>query len=636
MGRFGGSKPIVWTGLALATAAPGWLLWRTRETLDQTRAEVAREQEVPATIRALGRASAPGVEPIAAASGFRDAAVFAGRLYAASSNALWEYDSEGAVTNRYVCGVDLPSAPLRKLAVGHVSEARDEELFVATRGGGLVVFDGRGFRQILPAGQESRNITALLPLESGQLLVGTEKGGVLAWNGGKFTHFHDALRTAHVTALAGTLDNLWTGTMDEGVIHLRAGQVERFSDQEGLPDRHVLSLAARGDAAWAGTAMGIAEYQGGKLQRVLAEGTFANALLAAEGKLFAGTLDEGVAEIPLAARQPRPRVSSRTGEGEVEGLLEANGVIYAVLRDGLAARAENGDWTRIAAIGDAPLADNNIAALAVEPGGRLWAGYFDRGLDVLNPGASRAIHREDDHLFCVNRIVPRRDGAIIATANGLVFTDAAGGTRQVMTRREGLIASHVTDVLVDDTGMALATPAGITFLASGGPQSIYGFHGLVNNHVYSLARSGSRILAGTLGGISVLDNGVVKASFTTANSGLRHNWVSALASVGSEWFAGTYGAGVFCFDGALWRGFSDLREGFAVNPNAMAVTDGAVYAGTLGRGLAVYNRSNGRWGFSTAGLPSENVTALAAANGFLYIGTDNGLVRISERSIALP
>ncbi|MCC6395335.1 MAG: hypothetical protein IT167_32405, partial [Bryobacterales bacterium] len=194
MARFWGSKSIAWTGLALAAIAGGRLLWRAQRTLDQTQAEVAREQEVPATIGALDRALAPGVEPIAAASGFRDAAVFGGRLYAASSNTLWEYGAEGAVTNRYVCGVDLPPAPLRRLAVGLVAGAREQELFVATRGGGLVVFDGRSFRQILPARQEYRNITALLPLESGQLLVGTEKGGVLAWNGGKFTHFHDALR----------------------------------------------------------------------------------------------------------------------------------------------------------------------------------------------------------------------------------------------------------------------------------------------------------------------------------------------------------------------------------------------------------------------------------------------------------
>jgi ligand-binding sensor domain-containing protein len=31
----------------------------------------------------------------------------------------------------------------------------------------------------------------------------------------------------------------------------------------------------------------------------------------------------------------------------------------------------------------------------------------------------------------------------------------------------------------------------------------------------------------------------------------------------------------------------------------------------------------------TAGLPSLNVTALAADRGVLYIGTDNGLVKIA-------
>ncbi len=637
MARLGGSKSIVLAALAAAVAVPFGLLWRTQRTLDRTRAEVAREQEIPATIRTLGRASVPGAEIIASASGFRDAAVFGGRLYAASSNTLWEYDAGGAVTNRYVCGLDLPPAPLTKLAVGLAGGAREQELFVATRGGGLVAFDGRSFRQILPARQEYRNITALLPLDSGQLLAGTERGGVIAWDGARFTHFHDALRGARVTALAGSIESLWAGTMDEGVIHLRAGQVERFSEEQGLPDRHVLSLASRGETAWAGTAMGIAEFRAGRFQRTLAEGTFARALLEREGMLLAGTLDEGIAEIPLEARQPRPRVAPRAGEGEVEALLETGGAVHAVLRDGLAARTErNGDWKKIAGIEDAPLTDGNIAALAVEPGGRLWVGYFDRGLDILDPGSPRAIHREDEHLFCVNRIVPRKDGAIVATANGLVLTGAEGRTRQVMTRREGLIASNVTDVLADAEGMALATPAGITFLSPGGPQSIYAFHGLVNNHVYSLAREGNRILAGTLGGISVLDNGMVKASFTTANSGLGHNWVSALAVVGGEFFAGTYGAGVFRFDGALWRGFPDSREGFTVNPNAMAVTEGAVYAGTLGKGLAVYSRASGRWGFSTAGLPSENVTALAAANGFLYIGTDNGMARMPERSIALP
>jgi hypothetical protein len=32
-------------------------------------------------------------------------------------------------------------------------------------------------------------------------------------------------------------------------------------------------------------------------------------------------------------------------------------------------------------------------------------------------------------------------------------------------------------------------------------------------------------------------------------------------------------------------------------------------------------------------LPSLNVTAVATGGGYLYIGTDNGLVRIAEESL---
>jgi ligand-binding sensor domain-containing protein len=55
-----------------------------------------------------------------------------------------------------------------------------------------------------------------------------------------------------------------------------------------------------------------------------------------------------------------------------------------------------------------------------------------------------------------------------------------------------------------------------------------------------------------------------------------------------------------------------------------------VYAGSLSGGLYVYDRAAGRWSNLTAGLPSRNVTALAAHGGYVYVGTDNGLVRFPE------
>jgi ligand-binding sensor domain-containing protein len=65
----------------------------------------------------------------------------------------------------------------------------------------------------------------------------------------------------------------------------------------------------------------------------------------------------------------------------------------------------------------------------------------------------------------------------------------------------------------------------------------------------------------------------------------------------------------------------------------MLVTPNHVFAGTLGNGLYVYERGSDRWFAVERGLPSANVTALALANGYLYVGTDNGLVRVQEQKL---
>ncbi len=626
---------IALAGVVLTVVAgyAAWTIYRAQRIVSESAAEVELRREAPHSMRSLPALVPAGWERISASASFQDAAIYQDKLWVLSQDGVSVYSLDGTLEKRYLAGPDLPPAPLVAMAAAVTARGQASEMFVATRGEGLIIFNGSSWRQARPEHAPHRKLTALVALETGRLLIGTERAGVLAFDGERFSRFHEGLAAAPVTALAGTLDNLWIGTMDQGVWRLRAGEIERFV----LPDPHVLSLAVAGDEAWAGTALGVTEFRAGKVSRQLAEGVFSSALLAQEERLLIGTLEEGLLELPLTPRARLARDGLDSSSKRVNRVVAAGGWTLAVSPESLSMRSGGkGGWSKAIAAEPAMLADSNVAALAVEPAGRLWAGYFDRGLDVLDPGASAARHVEDDHIFCVNRIVTRPGGAIIATANGLVLADSSGKPRQVLGRNEGLIADHVTDVVVEPGGMVVATPAGITFFSRSGSQSIYAFHGLVNNHVYALAHNGSRLLAGTLGGASLIEGGDIRASFTNANSGLRHNWITALAAVGQEWFAGTYGAGVMRFDGSQWQGFADLREGFEVNPNALAASGTAVYAGTLGRGLAVLNRANSRWAFHTVGLPSTNVTAVAVGGGYLYIGTDNGLVRVPERNLPLP
>jgi len=610
-------------GLAMLAAAGVWIFWQATRSLRQAGRDVAAAQEIRFTTAPVARVLPAGYEFFGASASFQDAAWFQGRLYLAGNAGLFAYDSQGKLETRYRAGLELP--PARITGVAQAVQSGHPELFVATAGAGLLVFDGTAFRQVLPADATLRSLTALLPLSTGSILMGTEKKGVLVYDGRKLAELHKLLEGAHVTALAGSEGDVWIGTLADGVWHWHAGQLDHFSEDEGLPDRQVLSLAVRGESVFAGTPVGVAEFRGGRFERRLADGVFAKALLVRADHLMVGTLEEGVWEIPLRARPGRlPRVSE---VNNVERLLELDGSVYILSANGF----YQGDQ-RVVAPEPGTLTDGNVSALAVDQAGRVWVGYFDRGLDIVEPGRP-TVHVEDDHVFCVNRVVPDPDRGItaVATANGLVIFDATGRARQVLGRKEGLIADHVTDVAVRPGGWTVATPAGLTLLDAGGTRSLYAFHGLVNNHVYALGPGNGRLLVGTLGGLSVLEGEVVRAAYTTSNSSLRQNWISALAPVGDEWFVGTYGAGVQRLDSAgRLSSFSDLREAFEVNPNAMAVDARQVYAGSLGRGLYVFDRASGRWAANTTGLPSLNVTAVAVANGWVYVGTDNGLMRFPQ------
>ncbi len=558
--------------------------------LDQSASQVREASQIQFQDQRLAASLPHGVERLHAAASFRDAVHFQDSLWIAASDALLEYSPAGGLKTRFRVGAELPPAPLTRLAVAPIDGQR--HLIAATQGEGWLLFDGNTLRHIRPREPRHRKVTALLPLSTGEILIGTEKAGVLAWSGPALRPFQPDLP---VTTLAGTFDDLWIGTIDRGVIHLRGGQRDTFLKE--LPDPRVFSIALQDDTAAIGTSLGIAEFRSGRFHRTFAGGEFAKALHYSGKRLQIGTLEDGIESIREAGGQ---LVTVASNEIRINGKREIT--------------AEHG-----------LLSDNNVAALALESNGRAWIGYFDRGIDILDN--STATHFEDEHLFCINRIVPTREGAVIATANGLVLADRAGKPRQVLGRKDGLIANHVTDIVVEPDGIIAATPGGVTFLNASGAESIYAFHGLVNNHVYSLGLHQGQLLAGTLGGASLIRNHIVQSSYTTANSSLRHNWISAITRAGEEWFAGTYGAGVYQFDGSRWQTSS---EAFEVNPNAMTSTDSAVYAGTLGRGLAVFNRSTSRWSFHTAGLPSTNVTALAFHAGYLWIGTDNGLVKVGQ------
>ena len=656
--------PAALLGAIVATA-----FWSAQRTLTRSAAIAQTQQRIGFTLTNLDPAAAGPThfDAVAARTDFTSGTVLDGEFYLAGPAGLSVYSAEGVLLHRLRTGLELPVAPIVAVASGRLRGTSSAQVLLATAGDGLLMLEPQPnrpprIRHLLPDSAQARDLTALEPMPSGDLILGTRHGGVLVFSGTTLLPLTLAGAPAdlQVTSLASAdASSLLIGTRSAGVFYHHAGATQHAGASEGLPDDQVEAIAVSDGHAYIGTPVGVAEIDlgsGGAFRpaRTLARATFTHALGSQPNQLWIGSLDQGAQSLALDAR-PHLRAaslpistSSASAEiGRFDQFLPTPGVLFA-LKDGALVRRSTSAWVPVLPPQPGLLTDRNISALAFAPDGTLYVGFFDHGIDILPATGNDARHFEDDRLFCINRLMldPRRQTIAAATANGLVLFDMQHTPHQTLTRRDGLLSDHITDIAFTRTGMSLATPAGITTIGPSGTESLYAFQGLVNNHVYTLGaapdstRTGTdQLLAGTLGGLSLLEAGSVRRNFTAANSTLKHNWITALAPLPlGAWLVGTYGAGITTLtphpDGSATFSPIALPTGaprdLVVNPNALLVTPTHIYAGTLGHGLLVLSKSTGLWAQVERGLPSLNITAFAARNGQLYIGTDNGLVRIAE------
>ena len=636
--RLTGKRIVAFSFLAIVLIAAALVLrvwYSAHAALDAGRQAAQNANKIEARV-IRWHPSATRFETVGTAASFRSAVVFEGDLYVTNNSTLFAY-RDGNLTKLWHVGLELPPYPLVSLLVR--TGIGNPELWIATNGGGILIFDGSTVRQILPEAPGLRKISAMLSLANGQVLVGTPTEGIYVADDKKSRIFHPQFAKTQVTALAGDEDQIWIGTRSDGAWYWSAGEAVHLLAE--LPDPEVLSITSRGQVAWVGTPLGVAEFSSGRMTRHLGNGVFAHAMAEHDGTLWVGTMDQGTVSIPLATKTSRPQATEgRRDSGSATAFLNIGSDLLGISPDRIWKVTSGETLVTAPALS---LASEHVTALHEDSHKRLWIGYFDRGADLVEPpGSGRRIHFEDDTLFCVNRIKENpEDGTIaVATANGLALFDSSGKLRQVLDQRSGLIASHVTDVLFrpsEEAGsfLTVATPAGLSFIDHGSISSIYAFHGLVNNHIYTLAELGGTSYVGTLGGVSVLKSGLIQASFTTANSELRQNWITASAIFEGRLFLGTYGSGVVRFDASgtvtAYPAFANKR--IEISPNAMLTTPRALYAGTADHGLAVLRHGEERWQFIQDGLPSADVTALAERDGRLYVGTNNGVVRILEENL---
>ena len=522
-------------------------------------------------------------------------------------------------------------------------------LWLGTAGQGIVELRDRQVR-CLRFGDGGLDHVTALTVSQDRLYLGTLGGGLVQFDGLQFRRVPcvlDAFDASRISALAVLPAGLAVGTPGSGVWLLRGGRQERV----GPPMDRVTALASDGDQLLIGTPYGLYRVDSRLRASTELPDVHVTALaLDQDGAVLAGSFEGDLHRLPARGRTGRQaglRVE-RPGDaggparpwkrlpGSIRALLAREGRLAAATERG-AYVLEAGGWRRLAQL--AGLRREHVSGLALDGAGTLWVGYFEGGVDRVDPATLRVSPvpglescPEVNHLRW-----DRRQGKMcVATVRGLLEHDGAAVTR-TLRERDGLIGDNVAFSLALPDGALYGCEKGLTFERAGRLESLSGFQGLPSNHVYCAAPFQGRLAVGTLGGLVLVEGTKVVKVIAATRRGLPANWVTSLAELPGGLFVGTYGGGgcLMVPDGSFQPFPSDAGR-LEFNNGAVLTLDGLLLAGTLSRGLLVSATSPEpalRSRFLEAGLGHPDVTALAAGERVVYAATESGLTVIPREAL---
>ncbi|HEV7683048.1 MAG TPA: hypothetical protein VGO68_13045 [Pyrinomonadaceae bacterium] len=643
-------------------------LWRIRDQaqrqLDAERALLERQNIVPFEKR---------LRPVLASKeltiwqGYRNSravARFKDSYFVATDGGLVEFDASGTLLRHYTVLDGLPESDLLSLA------SFNSKLFVGTRSQGLVAFDGERFESYRWTDRKAQAITALLE-DGGRLFIGTNAGGLIAFDGQQFKEIKvgtDHQRLLEINYLSRSGTQLFVGTFADGLWVEAGARWSHFTSADGLLSNRVVGVIANRESVFVASDYGLAvapasslsaETESSPAKRFHAIATLpslsgmiqsaSNIFLCKDnGESFSLAADADISRLhlnPIKWNRPSETSGSRLlALGPDVWLLSNAGIFRAPIEAIETSRASSLPFAAFGHTLNAQLLKTNLtSALTLDTQGRIWAGSFRNGIDVLTVDGKQLAHIESDAVREINFLVPDNGARamLAATSQGLLrFNEDLRSTDRWSTA-DGLLSNSVlqvsqTPVAPEEkaqskkSAIACATSKGLSFGVPGKLRGLTTVQGLPSNSLYTLLIQGRKTYVGTLAGLAVVEDGRVTRVFKDTNSKLTHNWITALSMVGSRLFVGTYGGGIFELTAAgELQSFSAAAGRSVVNPNAMWADGERLYAGTLD-GVLIFDLRSQKWTHVTEELPSRTVLSIAGDEQYVYFGTTSGIARIAR------
>jgi len=658
--------------------------WRikahTQRELDTERARLEKQNLIPFEKNFRPSIASREIELWQSYKNTRSVVRFKDSYFVATDGGLLELDSSGNLLRHYSVLDGLPESDLMSLA------SFNAKLFIGTRSQGLVSFDGERFESYRWLDRSPQAINTLFE-DGGRLLIGTTAGGLIEFDGQQFKEIRvgqDHKRLPAIIHLSKNGTRLYVGTFADGLWVEEGARWSQFTVADGLPSNRIVGVVADGQNLTVASDYGLAAasifsltpeptQRSAKPFRSVAVLPSVSSLVQFgpnillckdDGETFALRVDRDSARLPQISplgRKPSQGFAGcrfevleqqlwvlgnegirRAALDEVDSAGNASPSVRIAVGQLVAGSKAEPSHPRDGALINS-LTNNLISALAVDSRGRLWAGGFRTGVDVLTPEGKKLAHLESDTSREINFLIEDQKTKVMlaATSQGLLRFDANLRALARWSTADGLLSNSVMQVANlqsngaaderESSYLACATGKGLTIGTPGKLRSLTTVQGLPSNSLYTVLVQGRSLYAGTLSGLALVQDGRVVRVFKDTNSNLATNWVTALCLVRSRLFVGTYGGGVFELtpSGEL-VGFASGSGRAVVNPNAMWSDGARLYVGTLD-GALLFDLYSQKWTHIVAELPSRTVLSITGDEKFVYFGTTGGIARIERR-----
>ncbi|HJZ98103.1 MAG TPA: two-component regulator propeller domain-containing protein [Candidatus Solibacter sp.] len=415
----------------------------------------------------------------------------------------------------------LPESRIRALA-----QTRDGYLWVGTPGG-LARFDGVRFvvysRFNTPAMADD-NIRALSLGRNGSLWIATDGGGLLQYQGGGFRSFgpKDGLANEFVGAvLEDQKGRVWAGT-NRGLYVRRGARFERVDEAAHLPNIAFFALCERRDGTiLAGGPAGLFRVEGDNLRQFgpssLMENQFYLIQKMSDESLWLGT-NHGLRTIGNTETDLKPIVGAIAEDHNRSVWLGTLGEGLVLVRNGKAT-----------AFQAPPLPNDSVSAILEDREQNIWVGTADGLVRMSAPyvqvlGAQDGL--SDDN---VSTIYSDRHGTLwLTTITGKVFR-FANGRPEPFQFPDAVRALRFRGIFEDRNGaMWFGTDnQGVMRLANGQISRFTTREGLRNDGLQAFAEDPEgNLWIGTTSGISVWNGSRFQNYYL--EQGLSYGWVRAI------------------------------------------------------------------------------------------------------------